>query len=221
MSSIIFVVNEQEVMVATDTLATRNGEPCFFTTKTLIVPHLKLVIAGTGVAGFLDRWFLCVNGTVPLRGIDILNDHAPSDLAAMWEWCKEQLPIANSTTTVYHFGFSENTGLMKAYAYRSENNFKSEPLAYGDYRKPDCAVPAHCEYPQDVKRMMEDQRIRQNAHPRESRLYIGGEIQVHHLTKAGFNVWTLDRFDDYDADEKAMYSRLALLKEAINNEPSA
>ena len=58
MSSLIYFTQEQQVFVATDTLAVSpDGKPLMFTTKTLIVPHLQMMMAGTGAGGFLDRWF--------------------------------------------------------------------------------------------------------------------------------------------------------------------
>ena len=53
--------------------------------------------------------------------------------------------------------------------------------------------------------MMEEQRTIQSELTEGNRLYIGGEIQVHHLTKAGFSVYTLDQFDDYERHRHEMH----------------
>jgi hypothetical protein len=208
MSSIIFVIREQEAMVATDTLATSNGKASFFTTKTLIVPHLKMMIAGTGVAGFADMWAACVNSRMLVKGIDDLDNHTPGNLAAIWVGYKEQLSIAKQAiTTIYHFGFSENTGLIRCFVYGSENGFKSEPVSEGDYVRPKCAISDGYQYPKDIRKMMEEQRAIQSRLPKGKRLHIGGEIQVHHLTKAGFSVETLDQFDDYERHKNEMHQQ--------------
>jgi hypothetical protein len=55
--------------------------------------------------------------------------------------------------------------------------------------------------------MMDEQRATQRARPSKDRIYIGGEIQIHHLMQAGFNVYRLDRFDDFDADAQTMFER--------------
>jgi len=55
---------------------------------------------------------------------------------------------------------------------------------------------------------MNDQRRIQAIRPAHERLYIGGEIEVHHLTKDGFAFYTLYRFEDYDRDEKGYLSKL-------------
>ena len=52
---------------------------------------------------------------------------------------------------------------------------------------------------------MDDQRASQTALPEGQRVYIGGEIQVHQLTKEGFYIYTLGRFEDYSRDEEAIY----------------
>ena len=53
--------------------------------------------------------------------------------------------------------------------------------------------------------MMDEQRAIQRSRPEAERIYIGGEIHIHRLTKEGFRAYTLDRFGDYDRDEKAIY----------------
>jgi hypothetical protein len=119
---------------------------------------------------------------------------------------KEEFPIPdNLTTTIYHFGFSEEDELIKSYAYRSINNFDSDPIIYGLGVKPECTVPENYQLPFNIPAMMQEQREIQALQPKESRLYIGGEIQITHLTKDGFNSYCLCKFDDYDADEEAIY----------------
>lgn len=209
MSSLIFHTDENQVFVATDTLAVSpDGRPFKFTTKAFIVPHLRIIIAGTGAGGFLGGWFVRINDWLVVQGIDDLNNRAPNDLAAMWPGFKKEFSFPDSTTvTVYHFGFSENTGLIHSFAYRSTNNFQSEKLRYDAGAKPKCTIPANYRFPEDIRKMMDEQRTAQASLPEGERLYIGGEIQIHHLTSEGFHVYTLDRFDDYDRDEQSIYRR--------------
>ena len=62
MSSLIFYTDEKQALVATDTLATyQDGAPSHFTTKAFPLPHLCMIIAGTGSAGFSDSWFHFIN----------------------------------------------------------------------------------------------------------------------------------------------------------------
>jgi hypothetical protein len=209
MSSLIFKTEERQVFVATDTLAVApGGRALMFTTKALIVPHLRMLMAGTGTGGFLDRWFVNVNSGKVVIGIENLDYHTPKSLSDLWQKFKEEKDEfpEDQTTTVYHFGFSEETGVIRAFAYRSTNGFVSEPLGYGIAMKPECSIPQNLQLPGDIKSMMDEQREIQRALPENQRVYIGGEIQIHHLMEAGFNVYTLDRFDDFAADAVTMFN---------------
>jgi hypothetical protein len=207
MSSLIFATDSGQAFVATDTLAVSyNGEPSFFTTKAFIVPHLRMIIAGTGVTGLMSKWFVQVAHGMVVRGIEHLDYHTPDNLNRIWRNMKEEFTIPeNFTSTIYHFGFSEENELIKSYAYRSTNDFDSDPLIYGLGVKPECTIPENYILPDDIPAMMQDQRERQVLQPKESRLYIGGEILITHLTKIGFNSYNLCKFEDYDADEEAIY----------------
>jgi hypothetical protein len=198
MSSLIFYMDETQVVVGTDTLATHpDGRPFKFSTKAFIVPHLKLIMAGVGTAGFLGRWFVFMNDSLIVRGVDNLNYHTPRALRMLWQRYKQELSIPDRiTTTVYHFGFSEDTGLIHSYAYRSISDFTSERIEpYGLRFKPECQVPANYSLPQDFITIMDEQRAVEASKPKEERLYIGGEIELHYLSKDGFRVYTLHRFD--------------------------
>ena len=86
MSSLIFWTDEKQVLVATDTLATHpDGRPLKFTSKAFIVPHLKIIMSGVGVGGFLARWFVYMNDSLIVHGIDNLNYHAPRALRMLWQ----------------------------------------------------------------------------------------------------------------------------------------
>jgi hypothetical protein len=208
MSSLIVVTDETQVLVATDSLATHpDGRPIKFTTKAFIVPHLHLIMAATGVMGFLGRWFVRVNDGIIAKGIDNLDYHAPSILLSLWESCKKELSIPDDvTTSVYHFGFSEITGLIQSYRYKSAENFKSDRMEpYGFLVKPECRIPDDFKFPQDIIAMMDEQRTIQASKPKDERVYVGGEIHVHHLSENGFTVYTLHEFEDYARDETAIY----------------
>lgn len=216
MSSLIFITNENQVLVATDTLGTApdgSGTPKCFTTKAFILPHLRMIIAGTGVGDFLGKWFIEITSHMVIKGIDNLDQHAPRILPTVWESQRKEYSIPESmTTTVYHFGFSEETGLIHTYVYRSTNNFMSEPLAYCTAVKPDCTPIIPLQGVEDFRKMMDEQRAIQASRPKEERIYIGGEIQLYVLSKEGFLVKAISRFDDYDSVEKAIYENYELNK---------
>jgi hypothetical protein len=62
MSSLIFHTELEQAVIATDTLAVSpGGRPFSLTSKAFHVPHLRMLIAGTGCGGFLDRWLCYLN----------------------------------------------------------------------------------------------------------------------------------------------------------------
>lgn len=208
MSSLIFHLEPEQVLVGTDTLATSLvGDPFLFTTKAFIVPHLRLLMAGTGAGGFLGKWFIQVNDRMIVRDVDNLDYHAPRVLAELWQKQKDEFSLPNdATTTVYHFGFSEDDDLIHSYVYRSENSFQSEGLGQsGIGVKPECQVPEGYQLPADIKKMMLDQRAVQATRPKEQKVYIGGEIIIHHLARNGFQVYTLDKFEDHGQTQEAIF----------------
>ncbi len=207
MSSLIYFIDKSQVLVATDTLAVSYDEhaPFMFTTKAFIVPHLKMIMCGTGAAGFCGEWFIKVNHNMVVRDIDHLDYHTPDNLSALWAEFKKKFSPLDTTTTVYYFGFSAEDSCLHAYAYRSTSDFKSERLQYGLGLKPECTPTNTSDFLEDIKKMMREQRQLQANKPKEERLYIGGEIQIHHLGKKGFNVFTLDRFEDFETYQTAIY----------------
>jgi hypothetical protein len=207
MSSLVFYVDAEQTLVATDTLATTpDGNPVMFTSKAFIVPHLQIIICGIGISGFARMWSFEVNDRMIVRGIDNLDYHTPKALSSLWDKYRNEYSIpSNLITTVYHFGFSEEDGLIHAYAYRSVNDFKSERLPYGVRVKPECKPSDTAQFPTDLKKIMDEQRDIQQYRPQSERVYIGGKIQVFHLTKSSFAVYTHDQFDDFELNQKMIF----------------
>lgn len=208
MSSLIYKVEKMQVFIATDTLATLNGRAIQFATKAFSLPHLRMVIAGTGLPGFLDHWLVALN-TSPVRGIDALNEHAQAGLLNVLRTFTKQFPDMNETTSVYHFGFSEETGLIHSFAYKSEELFEPRQIECGLYVKPyvpEDAIPKDTLHPNDFPRIMAAQRAFQAKLPKETRVSIGGEIQMHHLEQAGYRAYRLGQFEDFAETRRAIFS---------------
>ncbi|MFA7405105.1 MAG: hypothetical protein WC007_14005 [Pelobacteraceae bacterium] len=212
MSSLIFYTDETQALIATDTLATSDkicGAPFKFTTKAFIIPHLRTVIAGIGQGGFCGRWFVHINDWMVANEINSLNIHAPHSLALLWSSYKKEFTIPDhATVKIFHFGFSEENMLINSYLYSSVKNFESEAIPYGLFGKPEFNVHVSSELdkpPKDFKFMMDSQRELQSSEAKENRVYIGGEIQLIRLDKNGFAVSYPGKFDDYSADEAAIY----------------
>ena len=211
MSSLIFHTEQEQAVIATDTLAVSpDGRAMSLTSKAFHVPHLRMVLAGTGCGGFLDRWLFHLNTRMIVPGIEALVAHTPEALRSLWESYRKEYGVPEKrTTTVYHFGFSEQTDTIKAYAYRSEDDFVSEERPYGIGVKPECSVPQPYNLPGDFRTMMDEQRKIQRTRPKAEQLYIGGEIIVHHLMKAGCSTFSTGYFEDIADDLKTIFSRFA------------
>jgi hypothetical protein len=203
-SSLIFHTDEEQALVATDTLGvTSKGVPFLFTSKALYLPHLRTIVAGTGVGGFATDWWARINNRFVVRGIENLDCHTPAALRECWNAYRATYSVPESlTSTIYHFGISERTAKVAAYAYRSTNDFASEVLGYGTAVKPACTIRSG-NLPEEIRTMMEEQRRLQATKPVTERLFIGGEIVVMHLTRQGCTTFVLSQFDDFSAQLEA------------------
>ena len=206
MSSLIFYTDGSQALIATDTLAVNeNGNPAFFCSKANHIPHLKMLIAGTGVAGFSNEWALQASTSMLVKGIHNLDYHTPEALRALWKEYKGKKSVSESfTTTVYQFGISEETEGVVGFAYRSTNNFMSEEIGYGTVVKPECDV-LEGDLIESLPKMMKQQRLFQNSAPKNERVYIGGEIIAHHLTANGCNTFKVSEFDDFSEHLASMF----------------
>jgi hypothetical protein len=206
MSSLIFATDEQQIVVATDTLAvTTEGEPFLFASKATHIPHLKTIIAGTGAGGLSNEWALTVSTRMIVRGIMNLDFHTPEGLRELWKKYKTEYPVPDRlTTTVYQFGLSEEDGRVVSFAYRSANNFVSEQLQYGFGVKPECIIPEG-DFIEALPNMMAEQRKNQESLPKDERVYIGGEIQVLYLTADGCRSFKAGQFPDFEDQERAVF----------------
>lgn len=208
MSSLIFSIDPEQVVVVTDTLATApDGTPYLFTSKAHYLPHLKSIIAGTGSGRFSGEWAMHVNNEMCLRGIENLNYHASKSLENLWDEHKNKFSVSsNITTTVYLFGISEETNQMTGYAYRSTNKFKSEQLPFGIGIKPECTYPEGNPLGQ-IELMMNEQRMIQSRKPLDERLYIGGQAIAIHLTKDSCSIIPLFDFSDFKENWEQMIKK--------------
>lgn len=199
MSSLIFYTEPSQALIVTDTLAvSHDGEPFLFTSKALYLPHLRTVIAGTGIGRFSDDWHARINSGLLVRGIENLDHHTPRALQSLWAaFQQEHSELQGRTTTIYHFGISEETEEVVSFAYRSTNDFRSERLEYGTGVKPHCSVPEGNLY-ELIPGMLEEQRSIQQQEPFSERIHIGGEAIAIHLTPHACTFSRIHLFADFE-----------------------
>ena len=207
MSSLIFYTDSTQIVVATDTLAvTSDGRPMLFSSKAHHLPHLRTIIAGTGMGMFSGDWAMEINNRMILEGIMNLDYHAPGALRARWAKYRQDFVLPESlTTTVYHFGLSEDDQSVVAFAYRSTSDFQSERLPQGFGIKPECPVPEGNSMLEIIPQMMNLQREIQRKVAPEKRIYIGGEVVVMHLTASSFSVLHPHSFPERAEDMKSIF----------------
>ena len=207
MSALIFNISPQHAFVATDTLATTpDGVPQFYTSKAYYVPHLRMIIAGTGYGALISRWFHEVNTAMLVDGVEELSKYAPEVLSRLWREFVAENPEQTGSTTIYQFGVSEKTGEIVAFVNRSGSEFKSEAFpSSGTAYKPSTGA-RDIEFSVDaIPEIMEAMRDGQagKVDPAE-RIHIGGEIVLFGLTEDGFMSQIIHRFKDADMHSRVM-----------------
>ncbi len=202
MSSLIFYTDERQALVASDTLvvSAENGEPLYFASKTIYLPHLKTIIASRGLPRFIEQWF-CIVNQMSARDIHDLNEYSPGNLIKLFDWFISVNGYESpQETTVYHIGFSEKDNMIHSFAYSSSHAFDPEPLAYGLAIQPPCPLPeGDFRFIDHVPGLMNKQREEQNKIDPDKRSYIGGEIYGMYLTADGCNAFKLGAFNDFPA----------------------
>lgn len=195
MSSLLFFTDANEVIVATDTLLHYpDGAAPGYSSKAMAIPHLRMIVAGTGSAALFNRWIGLVNEQGFALDVDAVDIHAPESLQTLWRELNAQFPaMHDQTATIYHFGFSDKTGKIHGNAYRSGSNFRSEWLAYGIGVKPQLVDKDGIDwdsYPNCAVEIMRAQML-QESKKTVDRVYIGGSVQINHMTRKGYSIYSL------------------------------
>lgn len=180
MSAIIINLSPDYALVATDTLIVQMPDfrPAGFTEKARYWAEAKLIVAGTGLAGFSDFWLDWLMSSAPnSAGIDAADKLAPAVLLEMHKGCDRE-------TTVYHIGVDES-GAIKGFRYSSAELFRSRPIPYGQSVKPSAGAEPDPNNPRDIMEVMLDQKARQDALPPDQKVYIGGQMYIIDLQPDG------------------------------------
>lgn len=199
MSSLLFYTDENEAIVATDTLLHYSVDtPPGYVSKAIAIPHMRMVIAATGSALLFSRWVGLVNNQGFALNIDAVDAHATQELQALWSELNSHVPaLQDQTATIYHFGISDDSGKVHGFAYRSGSDFKSERLDYGLGVKPELTDKAGIDwnsFPACAPDIMRAQS-REEDKKTKGRVYIGGTAEVTHLTKNGFSIYSMGNLD--------------------------
>lgn len=207
MSLLLFVQEDERVVVVTDTLATdTDGAPHMFVTKCWPIPHMNTLIAATGTGAMLDRWVEFVRTRMIALDVVNLDLHTPDALRQVWQSIADDFPDHGLTTTIYHFGFDPDTERAVRFTYRSKTNFESERSdepGFGMKPPPEHPVSTSA----GLVEIAEAIREEQEALPPAERIYIGGDLYMTSLSADGIGIAHLHRFGDWPADWNAMCAR--------------
>ncbi len=209
MTALNFVIQEDNVYIALDTLAieAEDHEPLIYMTKFILLPHLHTIVTGTGLELFVSEWMALVRSNLLAKDIEHLNQYTPDCLRKLASDCNY---LNGSTATIYHFGYSQSRDKFMAYAYRLTNNWQSEKLPYGIGMKPEVNFDfgPSFELPKCFIELMELQREEDLKLPISERMGIGGEIHFITMDRNGVNVHSCHKFSSYEEDYKIMCNRL-------------
>jgi hypothetical protein len=216
MTALNFLLEPDRVCIATDTLAlSLGGRSHKFATKIFPLPHLQLIICGTGLLQLATDWYLFVQTSAVVRSIIGLNKFAPAILRELWA----RHPEASGTSgTIYHFGFDEEAGYFRGFAFRSSNDFEEEELQQNAFGvKPPVLMPEIKTLPDGFIELVSRQREEDLRRPVQERIGVGGEVQFAILTQNSVTITTCHRFDDF---EEIWEEMLANLKDPTGNSPN-
>jgi hypothetical protein len=206
MTALVFWNSAETVVVAMDTLAMTadTRQPYFYMSKAFPLPHLEMLMCGTGVGDLSKDWYFRLQKFLAYD-IVCLDQFVQSSLL---ELASKYNLNADLTATIYHFGYSLTERCYVGYAYRSTNQFRSERLPYGLATKPPIQDPKLGQFPDDFIELVKRQRFEDEQLPEAERIFIGGEIQTYILQNRSINIQTVYRFDDYQDTYQAMLSNL-------------
>lgn len=194
MTALIFSLAPSQVTIAMDTLVTdTSGTPIGYTSKLFPLMHLGGIMCVTGLSNLATDWHARLMRFVA-KDIHHLDEFTTEQLQALWYQYEDQVSF---TSTVYHFGFSQQEDQYLGYAYRSANNFVSERLPYAIGIKPPIQDVLIETLP-DFIDVMQRQRTIEDSKSSDERLYIGGEIQLAILENRCISLATGYRWKDYE-----------------------
>jgi hypothetical protein len=203
-------VTPSGISLATDTLASGGNDktPHMFVSKFFLLPHLGVLLCGTGVFQLIRDWFVDLESSLIARDFDHVSRFAPSLLRALSEklTSQHQQPV---TATIYHFGYSVAMSSHVGLAFDSKQGYEPRVIKDSFFMKPKLeelpTAPTNAdELPSWYADLMERQRADDLAKPFADRVGIGGEIHMAQINRTTLTVSTIHRFASYESDYEAM-----------------
>lgn len=194
MTALIYYTTPDEAIVAMDTV-TKTEEPAYLS-KFVYLPHIRTIVAITGIGNLLWDWLLAMSHHAhDVTGIEALAEDAPEELKRIYETYSDHV---KTTSTIYHFGFSEHSGEMVGHRFHSGEEFALDRLPHEVmFLKPplDQVPAAKDSLDANVEMLLRAQKAQEDQKDPDQRCYIGGEGVLIRLTRDGAVTRTLFEFD--------------------------
>lgn len=137
MTALNLALSDRQAFIVQDTgLFSASGGLSGLASKTLCLPHMRMVVAAAGSCGPLVEWKRMLLLGYPAADVEELNQTTPAILRSYGQQMR-----------VVHVGAVGNR--VVAFDYRHENNFEPLRLAPGCYIAPAFRAPAAVEHPSD------------------------------------------------------------------------
>ena len=218
MSAIYFQVGDEAAIAAADTYSIRpsTGEPLKLADKFIPLPHLNMVITGSGYHGFLLEWYLALQRQAAPIDIEHLNEFAPGLLQETWLRFKRKTDLPESPTgsggsKISHLGYSEQKERFVGYYYDLKDDFAPTVVRpEKEYLMPkmegvhDALLEGDCTAREQVIAFFCRAKELDEQKPVGERVGIGGEIKFLMQGQWGHVCKTIHRFDDYDETKQTI-----------------
>ncbi|MGK2887247.1 MAG: hypothetical protein ACSLE8_21165 [Rhodococcus sp. (in: high G+C Gram-positive bacteria)] len=206
MTALIYLIQDDQVCIAADTLVHENHAPRSYVTKILTLPHLRGAIAGTGSCELLLQWYVTLQRSI-LPNLTSVTEHAPKQLR---DFARTQPP---TSTTIYHFAWNEKR--FEGVSFSSRDDYAPKPLVRnsivikpeyeGVHEDGGLIYQGAAGFAEFIRR----QRAFDEQLPVTDRAEIGGEVHVVSITPERMFQTIAYRFPDYDELYQRMCHRLA------------
>lgn len=205
MTALVAYVADNEIYVAMDTLVSNpfdHMRPSLLRRK-FFVNGSDVVLAGTGHADFILKWFDFVESHSNDFNIDMLNHISTMGLNSL---APSVLWLNETPTTIYHFGFSSNKGCLLCYRYHSKNRFLPEMIRESLIVKPDYGKQEAYDlvlgigFVEAAPTIM--QRLQEADNHSEKKVGIGGDIELVRVYNKGASISVLGSFPSKAKEEE-------------------
>jgi hypothetical protein len=218
MSAVYHKVADKAVITAADTYSIRadTGEPLKLADKFIPLPHLNMVLTGTGYHGFLLEWYRALQREAAPIDVEHLNEFTPGLLQETWLRFKRKTDLPESPpgsggSKICHLGYSERKERFVGYYYDLKDDFAPTAVRPGqEYLMPkmegvhDALLEGDYTPQEQVIAFFRRAKELDEQKPVEERVGIGGEIKFLKQTQQGHVCLTIHRFDDYEETKQTI-----------------